>query len=124
MAFVFKVNNVDFTDCIAQKGGIKLKKTTFDDENAAGRNMALDMHRAPLGDKRSAPIKCHDFMTQARLKQLSNALRPTYVNITYLDFDEGVVTKKFYCTEIEATTAGTLNGVDYWDGGTFTITEA
>lgn len=120
--FVFKINNVDFTDCIKVNGGYKLKRTDFDDEEAAGRTLDVTMHRARLAQKRTCTFLTV-MLPHARMNQLSNALKPETISVTYLDFDTGVTTKLFYGTDLEADAYGTINDVDYWKGSNFTLME-
>lgn len=120
--FVFKINNVDFTNCIQANGGYKLKRTDIEDEKASGRNLAVVMRRARLRQLRSVTFKTK-VLPDARLNQLALALKPEYINITYRDFELGIVTKQFYGTDLEADALGTFNGVDYWNPASFTLTE-
>lgn len=120
--FVFKIDGVDFTDCIVADGGIKLKRTDIEDEKASGRNLAIRMRRARLGQLRSATFKTK-VLPQARIQQLTRALKPEYIMVTYLDFEVGVTVKQFYGTDFEASALGTFNNIDYWKEGAFTLTE-
>lgn len=124
MAFMFKIGNADFSDCVLMDGGFRLKRTDIDDEEAAGRSMGagIPMHRARLGTKRSMTVRCAT-ITQTRIQQLSSALSPTTISVTYTDFQTGNTTKTFYGTEIEAASGFVRGGVNYWRDGTFTLVE-
>lgn len=117
---VFKINNVDYSDCV-KRGGCDW--TRYDlDKDGSGRSLDGYMHRHRLAQKRKLRYECHR-LTDARAQQLAAALDPETVSITYNDMKLGVTTKTFYGTELNGGVWGALNSVLYWDGIDFDLTE-
>lgn len=116
----FIIDGVDFSD-VVKAGGVKWKKYDLESDNA-GRTLDGLMHRSRIARKRQLVQTCKR-MTDARLRQLVNALDHEFVTITYPDPQFGQTTKTFYGTDIEAGIWGELNGTLYWDDVAFTLTE-
>ena len=117
---VFKVNGVDFSDCV-KRGGMKWTRHDLD-KDGSGRSLDTNMHRHRLGQKRKLHFECHR-LTDARARELAIALDPETVSITYNDMKLGVTTKTFYGTELSGGVWGVLNRVLYWDAIDFDLTE-
>lgn len=117
---VFKVDNVDFSDCI-KRGGNDWSRFDLDKEGS-GRSLDAYMHRHRLAKKRKLKYECHR-LTDARAQQLAAALDPETVSITYNDMKLGVTTKTFYGTELHGGVWGEMNNTLYWDEVSFDLTE-
>lgn len=119
-AVIFKVDGVDFTDCVAASK-LKWQKNDIDSEQS-GRAADALMQRSVKGKKRKLGITCVR-MSYTRANALATALDKTYVDITFLDLILGVVTKTFYGTSIDSTTAATINGKTFFDDTKFDLVE-
>lgn len=117
---IFKVDGVDFTDCVAV-GKLGWAKNDIDSDQS-GRSTDTLMHRAVKGRKRTLKISCVR-MPYDRAHELAVALDKTYVDITFLDLILGVCTKTFYGTSIDSSIYATINGVTYYDGTKFDLVE-
>lgn len=117
---VFFIDGADFTDCI-KAGGVKWKKYDLESEKA-GRTLDGLMHRSRIGRKRQIVQTCRR-LSDARLRQLVNALDREFVLITYPDPQYGETTKTFYGTEVESSIWAEVNGELFWEDTTFTLTE-
>jgi hypothetical protein len=116
----FKINTVDYTDCVAQ-GGLGWAREDLHKEGS-GRSLDGQMHVHRIAQKRVLKIQCRR-LTDARAQQLAAALNPVTISVTYRDMQSGEVTKTFYGTELSGGTWGELGGVLYWDNISFQITE-
>ena len=117
---IYKVDGVDFTDCV-KSTGLGWEKNDIEEDDA-GRDDNYDMHRAIGAKKRKLPVKCKD-MTYAKAHAFALAHDKPTVEITYLDLIEGVVTKTFYGTKIAASAIYPLNGVDFVEGVNLELVE-
>ena len=116
----FKINTVDYTDCVAQ-GGLGWAREDLHKEGS-GRSLDGLMHVHRIAQKRVLKIQCRR-LTDARAQQLAAALNPVTISVTYRDMQAGEITKTFYGTELSGGTWGELGGVLYWDNVSFQITE-
>ena len=80
------------------------------------------MHRKRLAVKRKLSVKCMRMNTETMIA-LNTALLPETVQITFLDAIEGVVTKTFYGSTVEATTQTTEGDETYWENTSFKLIE-
>lgn len=116
----FRIDGEDFSDCV-KAGGFKWKKYDLEGEKA-GRTLDGIMRRKRIARKRQLTIACKR-LTDARLRQLCNAIDKETVMITYPDPMFGTITKTFYGTEVEAAIWAEMNGTLYWSDANFQVTE-
>lgn len=116
----FSINGVDYSDCI-QSGGMDWTRHDLE-QDGSGRSLDTYMHRHRIGQKRQLKMRCKR-LTDARAQQLSNALNPETISVTYSDMQFGTTTKTFYGTELNGGIWGEMNNVLYWDNISFQITE-
>jgi hypothetical protein len=116
----FSINGVDFSDCVAH-GGLGWARHDLD-KDGSGRSLDSFMHRHRIAQKRTLKIQCRQ-LTDARGRQLANALDPETISVTYNDLKYGVITKTFYGTDLEGGLWGEKNHTLYWENITFQLTE-
>lgn len=119
-AVIFKVDGVDFTDCVAASK-LKWQKNDIDSDQSGRATDAL-MQRSVKGKKRKLGVTCVR-MSYEHANALATALDKTFVDITYLDLILGVTTKTFYGTSIDSTTVATINGKTFFDDTQFDLVE-
>ena len=120
MEAVFKINGTDYTNLI-QEGGIKWSRNDLDSQES-GRTLDGVMHRTRIASKIKLSVTCMRMTTDTMIK-LNTALSPVFISVTYLDPINGVVTRTFYGSTVEATTQIVLEGKTYWEGTTFNLIE-
>lgn len=120
MEAVFKINSVDFSALIAE-GGIKWSRNDLD-ADTAGRDLTGKMRRKRVATKRKLGFTCLRMDTET-MRRLNEALMPQSVSVTYLDPIDGVTTRTFYGSSVEATTQIVINGETYWEGTAFSLIE-
>ena len=123
MAFVFKIGGTNYAHYLLQDGGLKVKRTQVDDDEASGRDRAQYMHRALLSRERTLTCRCRP-LTQTESNALAAALDHETVTVQYSDPQSGTRTSTFYGTEFEAATMMVKGSTNYWRDGTFTLVEA
>jgi len=116
----FKINSVDYTDCVA-RGGLSWAREDLH-KDGSGRSLDGLMHVHRIAQKRVLKIQCRR-LTDARAQQLAAALNPVTISVTYRDMQAGEITKTFYGTELSGGIWGEIGGVLYWDNVSFQITE-
>lgn len=117
----FIVDGVDFTSCISITG-FGWEYNDVDDEES-GRPKDLLMRRALLGTKRKLTLKGVE-MDFARLHALAAAIHKEFIDVTYLDPEEGGrVTKTFYGTKLQSAVSRVQGGKCYWDNIAFELVE-
>ena len=116
----FSVNGIDFSDCV-QLGGLGWARHDLD-KDGSGRSLDSFMHRNRIAQKRTLKIKCRR-LTDARARQLANALDPETISVTFNDMKLGVITRTFYGTDLEGGIWGVKNNTLYWDQISFQLTE-
>lgn len=119
---VFIINGHDYTDLISEDG---LKPSRNDlDKDGSGRNL-LDglMHRSRIATKMKYSISFNR-MTAAQLQQLENDMSGEYVSITFLEAKtDRHVTRTYYTSTINEGVQRAIDGVTYYDGVAFDMTE-
>lgn len=120
MTAIFKIGSTDFTRLLPESG-IIWSRNDLDSEKSA-RTMDGIMHRSRIAVKRKLSIKCRRMDTETMIR-LNNALLPQLIEVTYLDPIDGVTTRTFYGSSVEATTQMTMDGVTYWEGTSFSLIE-
>lgn len=120
--FVFKVNGVDYSDCVLAMSGFEWEKDDIEHDSAGRSKVTATMRRRILARKRKGTVTCR-LLRHERISQLANALNVESVNITILDLIAGQSTYLMYCTRISAGAYGNINGVAYWDKCKFELTE-
>lgn len=117
---VFEIDGKDFSWVLAE-GGLKWSRNDLDSEKS-GRSLSGAMQRSRIGIKRKLSVSCMRMPT-VKLMELNAALLPTFVKVKYLDAIDGVCTKTFYGSTVEATTQIYMDGETYWAGTTFNLIE-
>lgn len=120
MEAVFKINGADFSGLLAE-GGIKWSRNDLD-ADATGRDLTGRMRRKRVATKRKLGMSCLRMDTKT-MKELNEALMPQSVRVTYLDPVDGISTRTFYGSTVEATTQIVIQGETYWEGTTFSLIE-
>lgn len=115
---VLKVNGVDLTPYIEQKG-IKWQRNDLDGPNA-GRTMDGTMYRERVASKARLDITCLP-LTSEEAAIVLNAIYPVYVEVEYIDPMDGHCTKTMYSNNTPATFVDT--STDLWDGIVFPLIE-
>lgn len=117
----FIIDGVDFTGMVAYDG-FDWERNDIEAETAGRHTLDVLMKRAVLADKRGlvvTPIRS----PFSRSRELALALHKTYLTITYLDQEDGVITKQFYGTQVRSKIHGRLHGVTYSTIQPFTLVE-
>lgn len=117
---IFEIDGKDFS-WILEEGGIKWSRNDLDSEKS-GRSLSGFMQRSRIGVKRKLSVSCKQ-MSTAKLMELNAALLPTFIKVKYLDAIDGVTTKTFYGSTVEATTQVCVGGETFWTGTSFNIIE-
>lgn len=120
MEATFKLNDIDFSNLL-EEGGIKWSRNDLD-ADATGRDLTGRMRRKRVAVKRKLAFTCLR-MDTATMKRLNESLMPQTVKVTYLDPIDGISTRTFYGSSVEATTQIVINGETYWEGTTFSLIE-
>lgn len=120
MSVVFKIGDTDFTAFILQ-GKLNWEKNDIDSSKSA-RTLDGTMNRNRVAVKRKLSLTCKRLTTE-QLRSLSNALSPVFVPVTYLDPEQGVITKTFYSSQLKSATWATVGGKTYWDNSQFELVE-
>ena len=120
METVFKINGTDFTR-ILEEGGIRWTRNDLD-ANETGRDLTGKMRRKRVAIKRKLSFSCLRMDTET-IMALNQALLPQSVNVTYLDPIDGVSTRTFYGSTVEATTQIVTDGKTYWVVASFSLIE-
>lgn len=120
MEAVFKLDNVDFSNLL-EEGGIKWSRNDLDSD-ATGRDLTGRMRRKRIATKRKLGFTCLRMDTETMMR-LNEALMPQTVKVTYLDPIDGISTRTFYGSTVEATTQIVINGETYWEGTAFSLIE-
>lgn len=115
---VLKVNGVDLTPYIVQKG-IKWQRNDLDGSNA-GRTMDGTMYRERVTSKVRLDITCLPLSSEDASIVL-NAIYPEYVEVEYVDPMYGHSIKTMYSNNTPATFIDTVT--DLWEGITFPLIE-
>ena len=115
---VLKVNGVDLTPYIVQKG-IKWQRNDLDGSNA-GRTMDGTMHRSRITSKVRLDVTCLPLYSSDAAIVL-NAIFPEYVEVEYIDPMYGQVIKTMYSNNNPATYIDTFPNM--WEGIAFPLIE-
>lgn len=117
---VFKIGGQDFTPLLLE-GGIKWSRNDIDGSNA-GRTQDGVMHRDRVDSKAKLELSIRRVTTE-QFMALNAALAPQYIDVTYLDPREGVVTRTFYGSSVSSSIMRVSGGKTYWTGTTFNLIE-
>lgn len=120
MEAVFRIDGVDFTHLIGE-GGIRWSRNDLD-ADGAGRALNGTMRRKRVAVKRKLAVNCLRMDTE-NIMALNQALYPQFVSVTYLDPIDGVSTRTFYGSTVEATSQIVVEGKTYWEGTAFSLIE-
>ena len=117
----FKINNVDFSDCLAE-GGLKWQRNDLDAEGS-GRNLDGKMDRSRVSMKRRLDITTTPLVT-TRISALLKAIYPEWVNVTFTDPMEGTtITCTMYSNNVPATCQRQHGNTQLWDSISFPLIE-
>jgi len=119
---VFIVNSHDYSQYLAVDG---LKPSRNDlDKDGSGRNLLNGlMYRTRIATKLKYTV-AFNRLTASLLAQLETDMDSQYVSITLLEAKSNRhVTRVYYCSTINEGVQRSINGVVYYDGVTFNITE-
>lgn len=118
---IFKVGDKDFTHLLPE-AAIGWSRNDIDSSKTERSTIDATMIRKRLAVKRKLNFKCRR-MDTATIIELNRALLPETVQITFLDAIQGVVTKTFYGSSVEATTQITIGDETYWENTSFSLVE-
>ena len=118
---VFKIGDKDFSHLLPE-AAISWSRNDIDSSKTGRSQIDATMIRKRLAIKRKLNITCRR-MDTATIIALNTALLPETVRITFLDAIEGVVTKTFYGSSVEATTQITIGDETYWENTSFSLIE-
>lgn len=121
MEAVFKIGGKDFAHLVSSRG-IKWSRNDLD---ASGTGRALNtgtMRRKRVAVKRKLAVTCLR-MDEKAIKELNEALYPQFISVTFLDPIDGISTRTFYGSSVEATTQTVIDGETYWEGTAFSLIE-
>lgn len=121
MNHCFIIENVDYIDCILMDG-IDWEDNDLDSEDS-GRLLNGEMTRTVVAAKRKLSVKLCPLTTE-EFSRFSKALRKPFIDVTFLDPEEGVQIKRtFYGSSIKATSVtNVLDEEVRWKNGAFAIT--
>lgn len=118
----FIIDEVDYIDCIAMKGGLSWECNDLDSSESV-RTMDGLMHRKRITQKRKIKVSLVPLTTQ-KFKKLCDALSTEYVEVTMLDPKEGdIATFTFYGSSIQSAIMSYDENNTYWSGGSFNLIE-
>lgn len=120
MEAIFKIGDQDFTHLV-EEGGIRWSRNDLD-ADATGRNLNGVMMRKRVAVKRKLSVTCLRMNTQT-MTELNKALYPQFISVTFLDPIDGVTTRTFYGSTVEAATQTVIDGETYWEGTAFSLIE-
>ena len=107
---VFEIGTADFLPYIAFQG-LSWRKADLNSKNS-GRTLDGIYHRGKIGDK----------VAEANI--VLNAIDPEIVVVRYTDPRDGLVVKNMFCEQLPASYMQLdENGVEWWNGISFTLTE-
>ena len=119
--YVFTINGVSIVEFIAENG---IKWTRNDIENPdAGRTLDGTMHRGRVATKVRMDITCKPLKSE-QAQIVLGAIKPEFVNVVYIDPQDGLVTRTMYSNNIPAICATIYeDGTALWDGIEFPLVE-
>lgn len=120
MKAIFKIGDQDFTHILVE-GGLRWSRNDLDAEGA-GRSLDGVMQRKRVAVKRKLAVSCLRLDTPT-IMALNQALYPQFVRVTFLDPVEGITTRTFYGSTVEAATQIVIDGETYWEGTSFNLIE-
>ncbi len=117
----FLIDGVDYVDYIAAEG-LKWSRHDVDAPNT-GRAMNALMYRGRVATKIRLDITCR-LLTGDEAHNILNAIMPEYVQVTYDDPMDGLVTRTMYANENPANfRLKKTDGREMWAGVTFPLVE-
>ena len=119
---IFLINGHDYTDLIAADG---LKPSRNDlDKDGSGRCLLSGlMYRSRIATKLKNSVSFNR-MTAAQLQQLENDMSGEYITVTLLEAKTNQhSTRSYYTSTINEGVQRACDGVTYYDGVSFDITE-
>lgn len=118
---VFEIGTVDFLPYIAFQG-LNWRKADLNSKNS-GRTLDGIYHRGKIGDKVEIDVVIRP-LTTAEANIVLNAIDPEIVVVRYTDPRDGLVVKNMFCEQLPASYMQLdKNGVEWWNGISFTLTE-
>jgi hypothetical protein len=111
------VGGVDFTPYITE-----FQPGLADLDVESTRNTAGLLIRNRIAVKRKIKLSFRP-LKQADISKILKAVSPVFVTVTYLDSQDGTVTKTMYASDRTAAVAVIIGGVAYWTGLSFDLVE-
>ena len=117
----FEVNGVNLLPYVAE-GGLKWSENDLDSSNS-GRTLDGTMHRGRVAIKKKLEVTCRPLAT-AQSRIVLTAIAPEFVDVTYDDPKDGLVTKRMYCSTRPAACLTVFDdGTALWDDISFNLIE-
>lgn len=113
------INGNDYSRYIKQKG-VGWARNDLDSDKTT-RTKDGRMRRQKITTKRKLTFTMLR-MSRELMAQLDNDLSAQTFRATYRDL-HGTQTREFYCSSFSATLSDVQNGVDIWEGASFSLIE-
>lgn len=118
---IFTIGDIDFLPYIAFQGLTWTKNDL--NSNNSGRTLDGIYHRGKIADKVELKVDIRPLTTQDANIVL-NAINDETIVVKYTDPREGLVVKNMFCESLPASYMQLdENGVEWWNGISFTLTE-
>lgn len=118
---VFKIDNVDFSDVLAE-GGLVWTRNDLD-ADGTGRDLNGDLIRKRVASKVTLKVQTLPLMT-SRISALLTAIYPESFSVTYTDPQAGTqATKTMYANNVPATCQRAYGNTILWDAINFSLVE-
>lgn len=116
---ILTINGHDYSKYIKQKG-VGWARNDLDSEKTT-RTKDGRLRRQKITTKRKLTFTMFH-MSRDTLSQLDSDLSAQTFRATYMDL-HGTQTREFYCSSFSATLSDVQNGVDIWEGASFSLIE-
>lgn len=118
---VFKINGVNCLPYVDDEG-FQWGRNDIDNKEA-GRTMDGEMHRGRVAIKKRLDITCRP-LTSAESQTLLNLIKPEFVEVTYTDPMDGLLTVTMYSNNVPATIMSIdEDGNPLWKGIKFPLVQ-
>ncbi|WP_028562255.1 DUF6711 family protein [Paenibacillus pinihumi] len=118
---LIKINGVEIAAYPAP-GQFKVTILDLDDADATNRTVDGTMHRSRVAVKRQIEMG-FPALPQTKISAILKVMRSPFFNVYYPDPMDGYVTRNFYVGNRPAAVPFERNGVMFWEGLQFTLTE-
>lgn len=116
---ILKINGHDYSKYIKQKG-VSWSRNDLDSDKTT-RTKDGRMRRDKITTKRKLTFTMLR-MSRELMAQLDNDLSAQTFKATYRDL-HGTQTREFYCSSFSGGISDVQNGVDIWEGASFSLVE-